>query len=172
MALSNGRLGRTNKTYLDTESDLKRELRLWRVTESKIERDKTSAKVTIRFIPADGGDTVELTALEHDAAHSARKLFNVIHALRLLEARGFRQLVASYYEQSTAVAVRPEDAERPYEAYTALGVRPDASQEAIEGAYRGLLRRWHPDVAGPAGAAKTSEINAAYAQIVKLRGWR
>jgi curved DNA-binding protein CbpA len=46
--------------------------------------------------------------------------------------------------------------------YATLGVPVDASPEAIEIAWRGLLRRHHPDVAGEEGLALAKRINVAH----------
>ena len=46
--------------------------------------------------------------------------------------------------------------------YRRLGVPRDASPEAIELAWRGLLRRHHPDIAGPAGLELAKRINVAH----------
>lgn len=46
--------------------------------------------------------------------------------------------------------------------YAQLGLPPDASPEAIEVAWRGLLRLHHPDVAGPAGLERAKRINVAH----------
>jgi hypothetical protein len=46
--------------------------------------------------------------------------------------------------------------------YRRLGVPQDASPEAIELAWRGLLRRHHPDVAGPDGLELAKRINVAH----------
>ncbi len=48
------------------------------------------------------------------------------------------------------------------ELYRRLGVPHDASPEAIELAWRGLLRRHHPDVAGPDGLELAKRINVAH----------
>ncbi|MEX1173842.1 MAG: DnaJ domain-containing protein [Chloroflexota bacterium] len=45
--------------------------------------------------------------------------------------------------------------------YARLGVPVDASVEAIEIAWRGLLRKHHPDVAGPDGLDLAKRINVA-----------
>lgn len=48
--------------------------------------------------------------------------------------------------------------------YATLRVAPDAGAEAIRAAYRGLMRRFHPDVNGTEGAAaRAKAINEAYA---------
>ena len=46
--------------------------------------------------------------------------------------------------------------------YARLDVPPDASPEAIEVAWRGLLRLHHPDIAGPAGLERAKRINVAH----------
>lgn len=46
--------------------------------------------------------------------------------------------------------------------YARLGVPADASPEAIDVAWRGLLRRHHPDVAGPDGLEAAKRINVAH----------
>ena len=46
--------------------------------------------------------------------------------------------------------------------YVRLGVPIDASVEAIELAWRGLLRRHHPDVAGDEGLEVAKRINVAH----------
>lgn len=45
--------------------------------------------------------------------------------------------------------------------YARLGVPVDASPEAIEIAWRGLLRKHHPDIAGPNGLDASKRINVA-----------
>ena len=46
--------------------------------------------------------------------------------------------------------------------YARLEIPADASPEAIEVAWRALLRRYHPDVAGPAGLDTAKRINVAH----------
>ena len=46
--------------------------------------------------------------------------------------------------------------------YARLGVPRDASPEAIDLAWRGLLRKHHPDVAGPAALELAKRINVAH----------
>jgi DnaJ-like protein len=50
----------------------------------------------------------------------------------------------------------------PDDLYARLGVPHDASPEAIDLAWRGLLRRHHPDVAGPDGLELAKRINVAH----------
>lgn len=50
----------------------------------------------------------------------------------------------------------------PDDLYARLGVPVDASPEAIDLAWRGLLRKHHPDVAGPDGLDLAKRINVAH----------
>ena len=52
----------------------------------------------------------------------------------------------------------------PASAYAALGLEPDADREAIERAYRDLIKRYHPDRSG-GDAARAAEINRAYFEL-------
>lgn len=51
------------------------------------------------------------------------------------------------------------------EAYRELGLAPGAESEAVAGAYRALCRKYHPDVAGAAGAQRMKRVTEAYAKI-------
>lgn len=59
----------------------------------------------------------------------------------------------------------------PTEARRLLGVGPDAGPRTIRTAYRQLLRRRHPDVAGDDDGATqvTADLNAAYACLLEER---
>lgn len=46
--------------------------------------------------------------------------------------------------------------------YRTLGVDPDATGEEIRRAYRTLIRRHHPDVAGPSSAGVAADLSVAY----------
>ena len=50
----------------------------------------------------------------------------------------------------------------PDNYYAILGVPIDADSETLKRAYRQLARRYHPDVAGSAGAIQMKRINRAY----------
>jgi curved DNA-binding protein CbpA len=56
----------------------------------------------------------------------------------------------------------PQPALPADDLYLRLGVPTDASPEAIELAWRALLRRHHPDVAGPDGLEQAKRINVAH----------
>ncbi len=50
----------------------------------------------------------------------------------------------------------------PMDPHAVLGLGADASVEDAARAYRELAKRWHPDRAGDAGAARMIELNVAY----------
>jgi len=53
-----------------------------------------------------------------------------------------------------------------FDAYKTLQVDPEADEEVIRAAYRGLARKFHPDVTpGPEAAARMADINAAWELI-------
>jgi hypothetical protein len=60
------------------------------------------------------------------------------------------------------------------DACAILGVRPDAEWEAIEGAYKALVKKYHSDrhAGDPAAEARTKDINAAYDEVKRRRGKR
>ena len=49
--------------------------------------------------------------------------------------------------------------------YKVLQVDSEAEDEVIQAAYRRLAQKYHPDVAGPAGAERMTAINAAWALL-------
>ncbi|MBO0794999.1 MAG: J domain-containing protein, partial [Ktedonobacteraceae bacterium] len=55
--------------------------------------------------------------------------------------------------------------DKPENYYTILGVPIDADNDTIKRAYRQLARRYHPDLAGPAGALEMKRINRAYSVL-------
>jgi curved DNA-binding protein CbpA len=59
-------------------------------------------------------------------------------------------------------AVPPRPALPADDLYARLELPSDATPEAIEIAWRALLRRHHPDVAGPAGLERAKRINVAH----------
>jgi curved DNA-binding protein CbpA len=50
----------------------------------------------------------------------------------------------------------------PADPYKILQVDSEAEDEVIQAAYRRLAQKYHPDVAGPAGAERMSAINTAW----------
>src|SRR3954451_19301966 len=56
--------------------------------------------------------------------------------------------------------------------HAVLGIAPEASGDEVAAAYRRLAKRFHPDHAGEAAAARMAEINAAYARLRDPSGLR
>jgi DnaJ domain len=56
--------------------------------------------------------------------------------------------------------------------FAVLGVAPDASADEVAAAYRTLAKRWHPDrAAGAQAARRMAEINAAY-DLLRSERWQ
>jgi hypothetical protein len=55
--------------------------------------------------------------------------------------------------------------DRPFSLYDVLNVPPGAPPAAIESSYRTLMKRHHPDQAGPAAGIRAAEINAAFSVL-------
>ena len=60
------------------------------------------------------------------------------------------------------------------DAYAVLGVWTDAEMEAIEGAYKALAKKYHPDrhPGDPVMVARMKALTAAYAEVRRRRGYR
>jgi DnaJ-domain-containing protein 1 len=58
------------------------------------------------------------------------------------------------------------------DAFAILGMRPDAELEAIDGAYKALAKKYHPDrhPGDPVMDTRMKTITAAYAQVMRMRG--
>ena len=54
-------------------------------------------------------------------------------------------------------------------AHATLGVDPGADWDAVESAYKRLIKQHHPDRAG-GDARRAAEINRAYRELRDLRG--
>jgi hypothetical protein len=55
--------------------------------------------------------------------------------------------------------------ERPYSLYDVLNVSPGAPPAMIESSYRALMKKHHPDQAGPEAGGRAAEINAAFSVL-------
>jgi curved DNA-binding protein CbpA len=55
--------------------------------------------------------------------------------------------------------------DRPFSLYDVLNVPPGAPPAAIESSYRTLMKRHHPDQAGPTAGTRAAEINAAFSVL-------
>jgi hypothetical protein len=84
-------------------------------------------------------------------------LWSILTALRLAHQRGILEELAS-----AALAMLPAGPQHrdPFEV---LGIRSDAPMEVVNGAYRALAARYHPDHGGSDGEMK--ELNEAYERV-------
>lgn len=115
--------------------------------------------VTVTFTHPRTGRRVQIRADDQRRpVDNARKAYLILEDLRMIERRGFAEQMASAWLQIEGPAgARARD---PYEV---LGVRADSPPEVIEGAYRALAKRHHPDAGGDADTFKA--IQGAYQQI-------
>lgn len=67
-----------------------------------------------------------------------------------------------HHAQSTASKSKPSPRPRVLTYYDIFQVQQSASVEVIAAAHRALVKKYHPDVAGPSGEAKIKMINAAW----------
>ena len=84
----------------------------------------------------------------------------MLHTPRLAAARHCEPRA----RRSASVLATPRDeASDPVDdAYTLLDLPPSASKAELRTRYVALQRKFHPDVAGPDGAAKSVQLNLAY----------
>lgn len=164
----------TRKTWFENEDDLAREMRLWGVTEYSASKVGSSG-ARIRWFHPGVPDPVMLESTDQiNAPDNLRKLMLIVQGLRQLEARGFKEQTASFYAQTTSLAVLEEVRAGGMDPYTVLGVRPDAEWEVVEGAWKAAMRRWHPDREPDKALAerKAKELNAAFEELKERRGGR
>lgn len=64
--------------------------------------------------------------------------------------------------QPTTATSRKQPRPRVLTYYDIFQVQQSASVEVIAAAHRALVKKYHPDVAGPSGEAKIKMINAAW----------
>jgi DnaJ-domain-containing protein 1 len=114
-----------------------------------------------------------LGEIEADREHFFEQMIELERKLAALE-RVYSEL---WERHQDCPRVPPaEAAQRPWfgDAYAVLGVRADAEPEAIEGAYKALAKKYHPDQhpGNPIMAARMKAVTAAYAAVIRVRGQR
>ena len=145
----------TTKSFLQTRSEIKKEMQLWGVDDCLIEQINHAARVTYVL----RGKTIELLMdKQATAADNLRILFYAIHALRMNEVRGMAEIFASAYIQLAA----PQQKRDPYDV---LMILPDSPLEVAEAVFRSLAQKHHPDKGGNIETFK--ELNEAIEQIRK-----
>jgi DnaJ-domain-containing protein 1 len=111
--------------------------------------------------------------IEDERRHLFRQTMELGRKLEALE-QAYSELWEQHQDcQSAPLYVAPEGPGGG-DAYAVLGVRADAEPEAIEGAYHALAKKYHPDQhpGDPVADARIKEINAAHAEVLRLRARR
>ena len=168
----------TKKTWNETLHDLSDTFRLWKISVWHVEpmqprrrmnqfHDVDERAVTVRYTK--DGHEVVLTMDKQDRAHdNLRVLYLAVEAMRMNEARGIADVVASAYAQLPAPG-QTSHAASPVvgDPYAVLGVQRSDSLEAIERIWKGRLWDAHPDHGG--SQERTAALNAAMNAIRKER---
>lgn len=96
-------------------------------------------------------------------AENMRAIENTISALRGLERWGAKEMVNAAFRGFRAlpesIIMGPGTARLWYEV---LGVAPDADPAVIIGAYRGLIKKYHPDNLETGDVLKFDEVQKAF----------
>lgn len=160
---------RTDKSWAETERDLRECFRKWGVLQYEIlsssrgvqasrqHQTRDEAEVAINFAHPGSGVTMPVTSRSQDrAVDNFRVCYLALDAIRLNEARGIADVIREAYLALPA----PKTERDPWEV---LELRPGASAEMIESAYRTLAKKRHPDSGGSDEAF--TELNAAYERL-------
>jgi hypothetical protein len=118
-----------------------------------------------------GWDYIE--EVEDERQHFFGKMMEYSHKLEALE-QAYSQLREEHqYCGEAPLYIAPQSSGNK-DAYAVLGVRPDAELEAIQGAYRGLVKKYNSDQhpGNPVMEARMKAITAAYDQVMRRRGQR
>jgi len=158
----------TNKTWSDSERELRETFQKWGVHRFAIEPNTqsrnlnskyligTERAVTVRYWKAARGEPEREVVLSLDTQESPalnlRALGLCLEEMRMLDVRGIGEVAASAYMQLAA----PKTERDPYEV---LGLRPGADAVLVNAAYAALAKQAHPDKGGTDVAM--AELNAA-----------
>jgi DnaJ-domain-containing protein 1 len=95
-----------------------------------------------------------------------------------LRIQALEEAYGQLWEEHQSCPTTPPLNAKPWswggDAYAVLGVRADAEPEAIEGAYKALAKKYHPDrhPGDPRMEARMKAITVAYTEVLRLRGQR
>jgi DnaJ-domain-containing protein 1 len=120
---------------------------------------------------ADYEDMAKEAADEQRQAH--RHMIELGRKLKALE-QAYSQLWEEHQDCHAAPLLDAPQWSGAGDAYAVLGVRPDAESEAIEGGYKALAKKYHPDrnPGDPVMDARIKAITTAYAEVLRLRAGR
>jgi DnaJ domain len=110
---------------------------------------------------------------EEDYRHAFQQMIELDRKLRALEC-AYSELWEEHQDCPLASPDAAPQRPRVGDAYAVLGVRADAEPEAIEGAYKALAKKYHPDrhPGDPVAEVRMKPLTAAYAAVMRLRGER
>lgn len=169
----------TNKSWAQTEAELKTVLGRWGAKEYVLTRgqkkdgtpvrpnavwhespEEATVRLTIRW--ASGRELTLAYNLQRRSQDNLRVLFLAVDSLRLNELRGIDDLLREAYAQLPAGPATPIR-RSPYEV---LNLSPNAPMEVAEASYRALAKLRHPDVRGGSESAM-AELNEAIETLRK-----
>lgn len=143
----------TEKSFLQTRSEIMHEMALWGVEDCIVEQVSGAARVTYVL----RGKTIELVMdKQNSSKDNLRILYYAIKALRLNEVRGMSEVFESAYIQLAA----PKQKRNPYDV---LMIMEDAPLEVAEAVFKNLAMKYHPDRGG--SVDKFKELNEAIEEI-------
>jgi hypothetical protein len=111
--------------------------------------------------------------IEDERRHFFRQVIELDNKLEALE-KAYRRLWEEHQDCQAAPLLDAPQSSGVGDAYAVLGVRADAEPEAIEGAYKALAKKYHPDrhPDDPGMDARMKAITAAYAEVLRRRARR
>jgi DnaJ domain len=158
---------RTDMSVGRTKRDLADSFRKWGIS-SRHYDIRTGLRDAEVIITRPGHPELRLqTNRFDDPETNLRALFFAIDATRLMAQRGILEEAA---QVATAFLSAPAAAPVKRVWYEVLGVMPTADDEVIEGAYKQLARKRHPDAGGSEEAM--TELNLAFEEYGAARDAR
>jgi DnaJ-domain-containing protein 1 len=169
---------RTQKSWDETLRDLRATFDKWGIAQWEVEprrpprtKNQQLSERRVRLVYTKDGAPIVLTMDRQDrAVDNLRVLYLAVEAMRLNEARGIAEVVASAYAQLPPPGGPETVAPAPLatEPYAVLGIAPSAPLAVAEAAYRTLVKAAHPDAGGDVAAMQ--RLNAAIAAIREQKG--
>jgi DnaJ-domain-containing protein 1 len=111
--------------------------------------------------------------IEDERRHFFRQMIELGNKLKALE-EAYSELWEQHQYCGEAPLYLAPPSSGGKDAYAVLGVQADAEPEAIEGAYKALAKKYHPDrhPDDPVMDARMKAITTAYAEVLRLRARR
>lgn len=145
----------TNKSFLQTRSEIGKEMQLWGIEDWEASQFNNGAKLSYIL----RGKTIDLFMDKQDRpADNLRILYYAVHAMRMNEVRGMSDVFESAYLQLASPVVDKD----PYDV---LGLPRGTAFSVCEAQFRELAKQYHPDNANSGSTAKFEEVSKAIEQI-------